>query len=193
MNGTIIKAKFLRDKSLSKTIPHNLPGYYKWWAPIESLSILLNSKYISKEYLDELQPKLTKKIINNREYYYIYVGVAIKESIHDRLNWHVNQHHTKTSVTSGFLSTLRQSLSSLVAGNQYEEDETNNFIDTLIIEYYPVNMEIKSKEAVDYISEIELYEINNHTIPLNLKDNKDKYLTNYLKELKTARKNSKQA
>ena len=191
MKSYIIEAKSIRNKEELNKIPKNMPGFYKWWAPVESLEVLLNSKYISKEYLDEIKPKLTKKKINNQEYYYIYVGVAIKESIHDRLNWHVNQHHTESSVTSGFLSTLRQSLSSLVVGDQYNEIETNKFIDTLIIEYYPVDLPIKSSEASNYISSIEINELNKNTIPINLKDNNNSYLADYLKELKRARKNSK--
>ena len=37
-----------------------------------------------------LTGKLTKKEVYWEAYYYIYVGITIKESVRDRLNWHVN-------------------------------------------------------------------------------------------------------
>ncbi len=186
-----IDAKDLRNTECLHNIPNNKPGWYKWWASEESLKLLLDSPYISKKYFSELLSNLTIKNINGVNYYYIYVGVAIKESIRDRLNWHVNQRHTKSSVESGFLSTLRQTLSSLVAGNQYDEDATNKIIDTLIIEYYPVNLPIKSIEAKEVIERIEKEELANNMLPLNLRDNKNVIIKSFLKELSRARKESK--
>lgn len=190
-NNQLIEAKKLRDKENLYKISNNYPGWYKWWASEEAAKMLLNSPYISKNYWQELMPKLTTKIINGNKYYYIYVGIAVKESIRARLNWHINQHHLKTSVESGFLSTLRQSISSLVAFNQYDEDATNKFIDMLIVEYYPINMAIKSKEAKDKIELIEKEELLNNMLPLNLKDNKNSMVKEYLKELGRVRKLSK--
>ncbi len=187
----LIEAKELRNIEHLRSIPNNIPGWYKWWAPETTLELLLNSPYISQKYFLDLLPHLTTKNINGINYYYIYVGVAIKESIRDRLNWHVNQHHTKSSVESGFLSTLRQTISSLVAGNQYDEESTNKLIDTLIIEYYPVETSIKSLEAKEQIERIEKEELANNALPLNLRDNKNYILKNYLKELSHARKQSK--
>ena len=187
----LLEAKELRNIEYLHTIPNNMPGWYKWWAPEKTLKLLLNSPYISKKYFSDLLPNLTTKKIKGINYYYIYVGVAIKESIRARLNWHVNQHHTKSSVESGFLSTLRQTISSLVAGNQYDEESTNKLIDTLIIEYYPVNMAIKSIEAKEKIERIEKEELSNNMLPLNLRDNKNIIVKSYLNELSRARKQSK--
>ena len=187
----IIEAKKLRNKEYLNEVPKDMPGWYKWWAQKESLEILLNSKYINNKYLSDLLPYLTTKVIDGKTYYYIYVGVAIKESIKNRLNWHVNQHHTKSSVESGFLSTLRQTISSLVAGNQYDEDATNDLIDMLIVEYYEVDLPIKSKEAKEKIERIEKSELSENVIPLNLRDNKSSVVKEYLKELSSTRKNSK--
>ena len=100
-------------------------------------------------------PHLTNKKIRGVDYYYIYVGIAVKESIRDRLNWHINQHHTISSVKSGILSTLRQTISSLVAGNQFDEKTTNSLIDLLFVEYFPINLEIKSDKAKEKIENIE--------------------------------------
>lgn len=187
----IAEAKKLREKKYLNEIPKDMPGWYKWWATKEALKMLLDSPYIQNKYFKNLLPHLTTKKINGKNYYYIYVGVAIKESIRDRLNWHVNQHHSKSSVESGFLSTLRQTISSLVAGNQYDEVTTNQLIDKLVIEYYPVNLPIKSKDAKEKIESIEKQEITNNVLPLNLKDNKNNIVKSYLKELSKVRKSSK--
>lgn len=155
------------------------------------MQLLLNSNYINDKYLKTLLPYLTTKKIKGRKYYYIYVGVAIRESIQSRLDWHVNQHHTKTSVESGFLSTLRQTISSLVAGDQYNEEATNDLIDMLVIEYYRIDLPIKSDEAKEKIEAIEKSELANNVIPLNLRDNKNMVVKGFLKELSAARKESK--
>lgn len=190
-NKKLIDAKSLRNNEERKKIPKNMPGWYKWWAPEHSLRLLLNSANVSKDYFEVLLYHLTSTVIHGENYYYIYVGVAIKESIHDRLNWHVNQHHTRSSVESGFLSTLRQTISSLISGNQYDEVSTNTFIDSLVIEYYAIELPIKSGEAKDVIECIEKRELNSNALPLNLKDNKNLLLKEYLKEVSVARKNSK--
>lgn len=191
IDKNIIEAKKLRNSTYLRDIPKDMPGWYKWWASEKALKLLLNSSYIQNKYFSDLLPNLTFKYIKNKKYYYIYVGVAIKESIRDRLNWHVNQHHTKGSVESGFLSTLRQTISSLVAGNQYNEDATNNLIDMLIIEYYPINELIKSSEAKEKIESIEKNELINNVLPLNLRDNKNNIIKNFSKELSAVRKHSK--
>lgn len=184
-------AKVLRSREYLLEVPNDMPGWYKWWAPKDMLDKILNSPYIENKYLKTVFPYLTTKKICGHNYYYIYVGVAIKESIRSRLDWHINQKHSKSSVESGFLSTLRQSISSLVCGDQYNETETNNFIDNLIIEYYPINLEIKSKDAKEKIEKIEKEEINKNVLPLNIRDNNNCILKEYLKELSKVRKNSK--
>lgn len=186
-----VLASDLRNKENLKKMPNNMPGYYKWWAPKKSLELLLNSKYLKNNYLKKLLPYLTTSTYKGKKYYYIYVGIAVKESIQSRLDWHVNQHHTKSSVESGFLSTFRQSISSLVAFNQFDEIVTNEFIDTLLIEYYPINLPIKSNEAKEAIEKLEKTEISNHVLPINIKDNKDAMVKDFLKELKVLRKSSK--
>lgn len=191
MKSYQICAKELRNKENLNKIPKNQPGFYKWWCPKDALESLLSSKHLNNQYMNTLITSMTKKKINNKDYYYIYVGVAIRESIKERLNWHVNQHHTITSVKSGFLSTLRQTISSLVAHDQYNEDATNTLIDKLVIEYYPFDLPIKSEIAKTTLEEIEKNEINSNVLPLNLKDNKNIELANFHRELKAVRKSSK--
>ncbi len=191
LSEKVVFAKELRCDEKISEIPKNSPGWYKWWAPKEEVKLILNSPYINDNYLEEFLPYLTTRNINGKEYYYIYVGIAVKESIRNRLNWHINQHHTKSSVESGFLSTLRQTISSLVSCNQYDEKATNDFIDSLVIEYHTVNLEIKSNDAKKIIENIEKSEMKNNILPLNIRDNKKEILKNYLKELSRIRKISK--
>lgn len=187
----IVLAKELRNKTSLHEIPNDMPGWYRWWAPKETIESLLNSPYIHNQYLEGILPYLTVKEINGRNYYYIYTGIAVKESICSRLNWHINQHHRKSSVESGFLSTFRQSISSLIAGNQYDEVSTNSLIDTLLVEYFPLNIPVKSLEAKLEIEQIEKQEIAKNVLPLNLRDNKNENIQSFLLELKQIRKKSK--
>lgn len=187
----LVLAKNLRNKTDLYNIANDKPGWYRWWASKSTLDILLDSKYISHGYLLELLPHLTVKNIAGEKYYYIYVGVAIKESIQNRLDWHINQHHTKSSVESGFLSTLRQTISSLVAADQYDEASTNTLIDSLIVEYCEVDIPIKSPQAKEELLAIEMTEMGEHVLPLNIKGNKNPILKEFLKEIKEIRKNSK--
>ena len=187
----ILYAKSLRKTEFLNKIPNDKPGWYKWWATRRALEKLLNSEYIDKRYLEEILPYLTMKTICGEKYYSIYVGIAVKESIRSRLNWHVNQHHSENSVKSGFLSTLRKSISSLVAGSQYNEILTNELIDMLIIEYNIVDLPIKSLEAKEKIEKIENDEMKYNVLPLNIKGNNRQELKEFKKQLRNLRKKSK--
>ena len=144
MKGTIIDAKTLRNKENLKRI-ENKPVKLK---AVESV--------IEKE--DNL--------------YCIYVGIAAKESIRDRLNWHINQGHAWSAVKSGTLSTLRQSISSIVAKNQRAEGETNRFIDKLKVEYYQKkDGEIKNKNTEKELLDKEKSLMEKYLYVLNIKDN----------------------
>jgi hypothetical protein len=107
------------------------------------------------------------------------------------LDWHINQRHTEGAVQNGTLSTLRQSLSSLVAGDQYNEAATNDFIDKLLIEYFPVEYEIKSTEAKIFLEENERNEMSSHVLILNIKDNKRLEVKDFRKDLSRLRTLSK--
>jgi len=184
----VIAAKELRNISRLKEVPDDKPGWYRWWAPISALEKLLNSPYVTKEYMKELCPSMQRRMFGHNEFFCVYVGVAIKESIRGRLNWHVNQHHTESAVQSGFLSTLRKTISSLVAGNQYDENATNYLIDSLVVEYCTIGSPIKSEMAKKEIKQIEQDEMTKYVFPLNIKGNRHAVLQSYLSDLKKARK-----
>ena len=183
-------ARELRSTEILKRIPDDKPGWYRWWAPTDVLEKLLNSPYIANKYMAQLSSHFLKRKFNDDYYFCVYVGVAIKESIRDRLNWHVNQRHTKSAVQSGFLSTFRKTISSLVAGNQYDEATTNELINNLIIEYCAIDCSIKSETAKNVIDKIERDELAKNILPLNIMGNCHIILQPFLADLKKARKQS---
>lgn len=163
-----IQAYKLRNKDELNKIPNDNPGYYKWWAPKDTLQKILNKLNIQfediKEYLEE-----------KNGYYSIYIGVAIRGSLRARLNWHINQINNPSNVKNGTLSTLRQTISSLVGENMLDTNATNDFIDNLLVEYYLSNNPIKSQEAKDEIQKIEYDLLNcNLLYILNIKGNHHK-------------------
>jgi hypothetical protein len=188
---TLVKACALRENQNLKTVPGDKPGWYRCWAPAEALQELLNSTHIEGDYFDELLPHLVRGEGNLVDYYCLYVGVAINESIRGRLNWHVNQKHSSSAVTSGFLSTLRQSIASLIAGDQYNEEETNRLIDQLYIEYITYDLQISSPEAKRLIEKKELDEMEKVLFPLNIKDNSHPAVGAFRNELRSIRSHSK--
>ncbi len=163
-----IQAYKLRDKTQLSKISNNKPGYYKWWATRESLDIILGKLNIK---FKDIENYLEEK----NGYFCIYVGVAIKESLKARLNWHINQINNPTNVKHGTLSTLRQTISSLVGKNMLDTKATNDFIDKLLIEYYLSDYPIKSQEAKDEIHKIEHNLLNGEELYiLNIQDNHHK-------------------
>ena len=81
------------------------------------------------------------------------------ESIRDRLNWHINDTHTETRVKYGTLSTLRQSIASIIAHNQYDKKATDDFIDKLEVEYFFNEQPIKSANAKNELTCIDVNDV----------------------------------
>ena len=181
----IINAKELRTKAALLNIPNDLPGYYKWWAEKSELDIILRA-------LNADFSELSSFIERKDGFYCIYVGIAAKESIRKRLDWHVNDSHTQSRVLNGTLSTLRQSISSVVAHNQYDKDATNAFIDKLKIEWFIIDDPIKSQAAIDKLHTIERSIMDEHLYVLNIQDNKFPQAQPIKKRLSALRKSSKQ-
>ena len=188
----IIEARELRNEELLKNVSDKMPGWYNWWAKDNEIKNILESENLSKKYYCEFKDYLTKGIGELNDYYCIYTGVAIKDSIRSRLDWHICQTHTLSLVKSGFLSTFRQSISSLISGNQMDEYNTNLFIDKLKIEYYSIEYTIGNEKAKYFLDKNEKNIMANNFLILNIQGNKKKELQEFLSDLKKARKNSKQ-
>jgi len=181
-----IKAKRLRNLNELGLVSKDKPGWYQWWANDEALKILLRDQF------SKLYPLLTPGSGALDGFMYIYVGVAIKESIQKRLNWHVNQAHTFSCIKCGTLSTLRQSISSLAGNSQGDEAATNEVIDMLMVAYFPVDLPIHTLEAKMNIEAVEREEMARHVLPLNIQNNHQSVLLTFKNMLKAARAASKQ-
>jgi hypothetical protein len=165
-----LSPRSLRVKSNLALIP-NLSGYYKWWATENTAKKLLGDFY------QELLPHLTIGNDELNKYYYMYVGIASK-SLRDRLNWHINQKNDLSAVKSGFLSTFRTSISSLIS-DQSDTKGTNDIIDEMMLQY----------EVSDNFKKLERSEMIKHILPINIKDQPHEILKNgFRKYLKNARK-----
>lgn len=133
---------FTNVKSLRNNIQKlpDKPGVYAWWARENELQIILNSL--------DLQYVVVKHSLEELDgYYCVYVGIAARESVKSRLNWHINQQNTISSVKSGFLSTLRQSLAGILNVPMTDTVAVNAFMDELYVSYRGFECPVKSDQA----------------------------------------------
>ena len=159
-DNNMISAKQLREKIDIE----EKPGYYKWWAQKNEFDYLLKKLNINFEDIED-----SLEIKDNL--YCIYVGIAVNESVADRLNWHINDKHSLSKVKHKTLSTLRQTISSIISNNQADEAGTNEFIDKLKVEYYLLDYQIKSEKAKSEIKAIEDDLLQKKLYILNIQDN----------------------
>jgi hypothetical protein len=137
----------LRDKGILHSISTSA-GVYKWYMPlilIDSLSVLIEGC----EYKEDLG-------------YFVYVGIAT--NMREKLNWHVSQKHSISSIKSGFLSTLRQTLCGLAKVPMDDEDNVNAIINQMSIE-----VDLCSSKHEAEIMERNI--IKNFILPLNIMHN----------------------
>lgn len=186
--SVVCSAKDLRSKINLKEVP-NCPGYYKWWAIKGDVLLILNSLGVGVT--DDIIGEIEKKEINGKIYYCIYVGIAVRESLRSRLNWHINQVNKPNNVASGTLSTLRQSIAALFGKDMADNDATNRFIDKLQVEYFSSKHEIKSQAAKNEIEAIENNMMKEHLCILNIQKNKHYAASSIVKSLKSKRKEAR--
>ena len=179
----MIKASFLRNISELKKISSK-PGYYKWWVSKVELDILLKVLEIS---FSEVEKALETK----SGLFCVYVGIAAKESVRSRLNWHINDIHTASRVKNGTLSTLRQSISSIVSHNQYDKISTDLFIDKMFVEYFYIDSPIKSDNTKTELHAIETKLMAEYLRILNIQENHYPFSDSIKSKLKKLRKESK--
>lgn len=180
----MIEAKKLRTKEILNSIPNDKPGLYTWWADEPDYLRLLDRLGVDRSNTD-------KFVRQTDNLYCIYVGIAVNESIQARLNWHVNDIHNEAKVKYGTLSTLRQSISSLISHNQYDKDGTNEFIDRLQIDYKTYDFPIKNELAKQIIENEEKQMMTDNLYILNIKDNYNEHAKDIKKQLSKLRKESK--
>ena len=132
-------------------------GCYIWWFDENGKDILLK----------ELPGVDKSRIQRKGNYYALYYGIA--KDCRQRINWHINQKHSISAVKSGYLSTLRQTLSALLGKDMTcSEKDVNNFMDTHCCwswEYTP------SREIAEDIESAELSAQSKNCYPLNIQKN----------------------
>lgn len=153
-----IEARKLRDKAELDKVPAKA-GYYKWWAGEPEFRLLVERLGVD---FDECSARSEKE----DGLYCIYVGQSSK--LKDRLGNHVTRHRLD-EIESGRLSTFRQTLSSVVAGDQSDMETTDAFIDKLYVEWFLVD------PTTDDVNEIETQRINEYLRILNGMKNHDEY------------------
>ena len=116
------------------------PGIYAWWARENELQIILNS-------LNLQYAAIKNSLEEQNGYYCVYVGIAARESVKSRLSWHIKQQNTISSVKSGFLSTLRQSLAGILNVPMTDTARVNAFMDELYVSYSVFECPVKSDQA----------------------------------------------
>lgn len=179
----MIKASMLRHIDELNKISSK-PGYYKWWVSKAELDIILKVLEIS---FSEVEKALETK----SGLFCVYIGIAARESVRARLNWHINDSHTVSRVKNGTLSTLRQSISSIVSHNQYDKISTDLFIDKMFVEYFYVDSPIKSDITKTALHEIETKLMAEYLRILNIQNNHYPFCDSIKSKLKQLRKESK--
>ena len=167
--------KSIKELRSDLTCVDGKPGYYTWWFDEAGTNLLLK----------EL-PAIDKSKIQEKDgYFALYFGIA--NNCHERINWHINQKHRVSAVKSGYLSTLRKTLSALLGKDMTQSEEAvNQFMDAhcqWTWEYTPSRKDAEDHENKELTHKPYLY-------PLNIQKNKnlDKAVIQRLKELRKKHK-----
>lgn len=156
MIGKVIN---LRNNLQSRTaVCSPTPGWYRWWCDKEAAAGILGQLGI-----EMTDSHLKSKEFDGKDYIAIYFGIS--KNLNDRIKWHICQVHTECSVRSGFLSTLRQTLSALLNSDMNKSQQlVNKFMDdNCILEYDNVS-------TLEEVENIEKHELSHadYYYPLNI-------------------------
>ena len=156
------------------------PGVYQWWASKSDLLTILQA-------LEMQFPDVQNDLEEKDGFYCIYVGIAWREALRSRLNWHINQKNTVSSVKSRFLSTLRQSIAAVLGVPMTNTEAVNDFMDRLKVSYDAMDLTIKSPEAKQAAHGWERAQFNSGKLYiLNIQENRNHSQSPY-KKLKKLR------
>lgn len=156
-----------------------IPGAYSWWADLKYVRQLIPS-----EFLDLILPNARINIYGS---VLIYVGIA-RRSLRQRLQWHIDQQHRPSAIRSGHLSTLRQTLSSVLCGTWNAEKTVNIFLDFLTVTLYTPEVE----GDVLQIEEWERSQLKSHVVPLNIQNNNRPEVSRFRRYLTRLRREARQ-
>ena len=152
----------------AETVCDAKPGWYRWWCKKEAASQILRP-------LEPDMSKLLHENIDGKDCVAIYFGIS--KDLNGRIKWHICQNHTAGSIRSGFLSTLRQSLSALLDSDMSKSQQlVNNFIDDNCYLEYENTLTPKDAENIEKaeLSQDYYYPLNisgAKSTPKHIKDN----------------------
>jgi len=184
----IKSVKDIRDHKFSGIEKRH--GIYKWWFCDDCIHKLLTPLYPDVDYTTLKGMTGQHMIINNKGYTLLYVGIAAgRNGIRGRFKWHIAQNHSKSTISKGYLSTLRRTLMGLLMNRStdtfytFGEKRLNDFMDEncyLEWDYYN-NVNKQGLEVIESMI------INSGYYPLNIQGNNQ--TSNQLKDkLKVLRK-----
>lgn len=169
----------IQGKQLASLVDKT-PGVYVWWFKESAAKQLL----VPLKGVDWHHPHLQRRTIDGEGYVALYFGIS--RDLRGRITWHVAQRHTTSAVSRGFLSTLRLTLSALLAlPASQAEQAVNDFIDKNCL------LSFRNVLTLEDAEREELTELSTNYYPLNLQGNKkvDFSVRRALRELrKTYRK-----
>ena len=167
--------KSLRQKIVSKNnYVSNTPGVYRWWFKEDVLGLGTFPKFTNNL-------KLQRKIIDSDTYYALYFGMS--KNMEERIKWHICNAHKPSAVKSGFLSTLRQSISALL---EVPMSQSQSYVNKFMDDY--CYLEWDYTKTVQDAKNIEHTELTQHdySYPLNIQGNTT-VTKEHLKKLKKLR------
>lgn len=180
----------------NQSVPELLKkGIYFWFLKKEGLE-KINASLDSIK-LNEIYQK-TFKEDHYLEYDLVYLGTAgtgrnEKSNLKERLKWHIEGSHNENSICSGFLSTLRTGIGSILSDDLIEKN-TEDLVNDFFKKYFKISwIEYDEQEGIKkIIDNDERYLIKSLKPLLNLKNNpnaKLDSLENPTKKYKKTRNN----
>ena len=158
----LIKVCTLRKQLSNKTSGiEKLPGIYCWWFKKEEAQKLLVNLPLIPDELDKIQ----KRDIDGEEYWALYFGIS--KDMLGRAKWHITQKHTTSAVKYGTLSTLRNTIGSLLDKDMLSKSEeiVNRSMDDNCYWEWEYCQRFKKVELQELSSIDKCY-------PLNIQENK---------------------
>lgn len=137
-------------------------GIYRWWFKETAANSLVSK--IPNATIANCQAR----VIDGEKYVALYFGIS-KEDLKGRIKWHICQNHTASAVRSGFLSTLRQTISALLFKDMTKSQKlVNNLMDNNCYLEWDYT---RSKEEAENLETKELSQ-SQYVYPLNRAKNK---------------------
>lgn len=133
-------------------------GVYRWWFTEQDAKCLLVP---FGNILD--WKKIKTHRFEGQIYYALYVGIS--NDLHQRIKWHSKQKHSPSAVKSGYLSTLRRTISGLIGKDcSQSEKDVSDILERCYWEWDEMNnSEVWEKNELNQ---------QRYYYPLNIQGNK---------------------